>query len=143
MRDEVRMPALGQTSDQLLITTWLKAEGDTVRLGDPLCEVETDKAMVQVESFAAGTLLSILHEAGETVEVGTPIAYIGVKGEQVPGDSSPAPCAGTSLPVPIGNGAVAGERGGRYPGVARSSPAGEVEWDRLGHGQGQRPRWAH
>jgi pyruvate dehydrogenase E2 component (dihydrolipoamide acetyltransferase) len=102
MAEEVRMPALGQTTDQLLITSWIKAEGDMVRLGEPLCEVETDKATIEVESFVAGTLLRILHKAGETVEVGTPIAYIGVKGEQVPasGGSELAAAASPAAPVP-------------------------------------------
>lgn len=105
------MPALGQTTDELLITTWFKAEGDTVRLGDPLCEVETDKAMVEVESYVAGTLLSILHEAGETVEVGTPIAYIGVKGEQVPASGGPALAATAPPATPIPNEVVPDVKG--------------------------------
>ena len=113
MPEEVRMPALGQTTDELVITTWLKAEGDTVRLGDPLCEVETDKAMVEVEAFVAGTLLSILHGAGETVEVGTPIAYIGVQGEQVPDNGGWAPGGASASGGAIPSGAMPDVKGGR------------------------------
>src|SRR5262245_46710216 len=71
MPQEVRMPALGQTSDQLRILSWLKREGERVTMGEPLLEVETDKAALTVEAAFAGTLAKIEHQAGETVEAGT------------------------------------------------------------------------
>jgi pyruvate dehydrogenase E2 component (dihydrolipoamide acetyltransferase) len=78
------MPSVGQTTDELVIVEWLKQEGDTVALGESLFSVQTDKAQVEVESVAAGMLLKILHEAGDTVRAGSPVAYIGAAGDAVP-----------------------------------------------------------
>jgi pyruvate dehydrogenase E2 component (dihydrolipoamide acetyltransferase) len=84
MAQRIDMPSLGQTTDELVIVEWLKTEGDTVALGEPLLSVQTDKAQVEVESVAAGTLLRILRDVGETVRGGSPVAYIGAPGEAVP-----------------------------------------------------------
>jgi pyruvate dehydrogenase E2 component (dihydrolipoamide acetyltransferase) len=81
------MPSVGQTTEELVIVEWLKREGETVALGESLFSVQTDKAQVEVESIAAGTLLKILRDAGETVQSGSPVAYVGAAGETVP-DSS-------------------------------------------------------
>jgi pyruvate dehydrogenase E2 component (dihydrolipoamide acetyltransferase) len=94
MAHRIDMPSLGQTTDELLIIEWFKQEGDPVELGEPLLSVETDKAQVDVEAVAAGTLLKVLREAGDTVQAGSPVAYIGAPGEAVPD----AP-AGHDLPV--------------------------------------------
>jgi pyruvate/2-oxoglutarate dehydrogenase complex dihydrolipoamide acyltransferase (E2) component len=72
----VRMPPVGQTSDELRIVSWLKREGDTVTAGEMLFEVETDKATLEVEATRSGTLAEIVHGADETVATGTVIAYI-------------------------------------------------------------------
>jgi pyruvate dehydrogenase E2 component (dihydrolipoamide acetyltransferase) len=80
----IDMPSVGQTTDELVIVEWLKAEGDAVALGEPLFSVQTDKAQVEVESVAAGTLLKVLRNAGDTVQAGSPMAYVGAPGEAVP-----------------------------------------------------------
>jgi pyruvate/2-oxoglutarate dehydrogenase complex dihydrolipoamide acyltransferase (E2) component len=84
MVSAIRMPPLGQTSDELEIVAWRKAEGDEVTRGELLFEVATDKATLEVEATSAGTLLRIVHGAGETVREGTVIAYIGSPGEELP-----------------------------------------------------------
>ncbi len=81
MAHAVRMPPLGETTDELRIVEWLKAEGDEVALGEPLFEVETDKVTLAVEATVRGSLLEILHRAGESVRVGTVVAYVGEQGE--------------------------------------------------------------
>lgn len=78
------MPPLGQTSDELRLTAWLKSEGETVQEGEPLLEVETDKATLEVEASVSGTLLRALLEEGETVLAGTLVGWIGEPGEPVP-----------------------------------------------------------
>jgi len=90
MAQAIRMPALGQTTEEIAITGWLKAAGESVRLGELLYTVETDKTTLEVESPFEGTLLRIDHTAPVTVRVGTVIAYIGEIGEVLPA-SDPAP----------------------------------------------------
>ncbi|MCP1108928.1 dihydrolipoamide acetyltransferase family protein [Ohessyouella blattaphilus] len=77
MIKEITMPAGGQTTDTSTIGTWLVKEGDQVKRGDALLEVETDKATMTVESFAKGTVLKILAATGDTRTAGDVIAYIG------------------------------------------------------------------
>lgn len=77
MIKEITMPAGGQTTDTSTVGMWLVKEGDQVRRGDPLLEIETDKATLTVESFAKGTVLAILAEEGDTAAAGEVIAYIG------------------------------------------------------------------
>jgi pyruvate/2-oxoglutarate dehydrogenase complex dihydrolipoamide acyltransferase (E2) component len=74
---ELRMPQLGQTMTEGTILKWLKQEGETVRRGEPLVEVETDKVVMVVESPEEGRLLKILRAENETVPVGEAIAWIG------------------------------------------------------------------
>jgi pyruvate dehydrogenase E2 component (dihydrolipoamide acetyltransferase) len=100
----VRMPALGQTSDELRIISWLKKEGDLVEQGEPLFEVETDKVTLEVESFTSGILRKILHQADEVVEVGTLLAYIGQADDVLPVEvtkqATPMPAQLTRTPTP-------------------------------------------
>jgi pyruvate dehydrogenase E2 component (dihydrolipoamide acetyltransferase) len=79
------MPALGMAQDSGLLISWLKNEGDTVRKGEPLMEVETDKATVEIEAEADGILAGVTAAAGDDVPVGTVIAFILAAGETLPG----------------------------------------------------------
>ena len=74
------MPKQGLQMTEGMITTWLKQEGEEVKEGDPLFEMETDKLAITIDSTASGTLLKILCEEGETAEVAAPIAVIGAPG---------------------------------------------------------------
>jgi len=80
----VIMPKLGQSEETVKIVRWRKQLGDTVAKGDILFEIETDKAVLEVESFYAGTLLKIVAGEGVTVPVQTTVAFIGDPGEPVP-----------------------------------------------------------
>lgn len=77
MSHDVIMPALGMNQTTGKIIAWLKREGDLVNAGEPLMEVETDKAIVEVEAQAGGVLTEIRHAAGSEVPVGRVIALIG------------------------------------------------------------------
>jgi len=77
------MPAGAQTSDEALIIKWHKTKGDFVRIGDILFDIETDKAVLEVESYCEGYLLTILHNEGDIVSAGASVAYIGLAGEEV------------------------------------------------------------
>jgi pyruvate dehydrogenase E2 component (dihydrolipoamide acetyltransferase) len=76
MPTELTMPKTGHIEDEATVYQWLKSEGDAIAKGDIVLEVETQKAVLEVEAFEAGTLLQILVPEGETVEVGTPLALI-------------------------------------------------------------------
>jgi 2-oxoglutarate dehydrogenase E2 component (dihydrolipoamide succinyltransferase) len=90
MATEVLMPQLGESVFEGTIAAWLKKEGDPVELYEPLLEIETDKVTTEATAEIAGTLLKILVNEGETVEVGTVLAYIGKPGEKVDGQAEPA-----------------------------------------------------
>ena len=79
----VRMPPLGQTSDELRLLAWRKREGDAVEEGELLLEIETDKATLDVEASATGTLLRIDCREGETVTAGTVLGWLGEPGEEI------------------------------------------------------------
>ena len=83
MAEPILMLALSPTMEEGTITRWHKKEGDTVANGDLLCEVETDKAVMEYESVSKGTLLAILVPDGGRARVGAPIAVVGKPGEDV------------------------------------------------------------
>jgi pyruvate dehydrogenase E2 component (dihydrolipoamide acetyltransferase) len=107
MATDIKMPQLSDTMSSGKILTWRLKEGDTVKRGDILAEVETDKANLEIESFFNGTLLKVMIPAGAVAKVGEVIAVIGQAGEAVSAPSStgsavtaPAPSA-TSTPKPL------------------------------------------
>jgi len=139
------MPPLGQTSDEIRIETWLKKPGDQVTEGEPLLEVETDKATLEVEASSSGVLLAIVHDAGTVVTAGEVIGWIGEPGENVPADHDmPAPAApaaelheptpaaaspseaGRALAAPVVR-ALAREHGLDINQIRGSGPGGRVE----------------
>ncbi|HAT09345.1 MAG TPA: 2-oxo acid dehydrogenase subunit E2, partial [Planctomycetes bacterium] len=81
MASIVVLPKQGNSVESCIIVRWLKNAGDAVKEGDGLCEVETDKATVEVPATASGVLLAQVRAAGEDVPVQTPIAVIGAAGE--------------------------------------------------------------
>ena len=117
------MPPLGQTSDELRIAAWRKAPGDTVVLGEPLLEVETDKATLEVEAVASGTLLEVVQGEGETVTSGTVIAYVGEPGEEV----EPAPATSAKVLAAPAVRRLAQELGVELVRLRGSGPGGRVE----------------
>ncbi|MCB9116895.1 MAG: 2-oxo acid dehydrogenase subunit E2 [Caldilineaceae bacterium] len=86
MATPIVMPKQGNTVESVIIVDWKKQIGDTVAIDDVLCEVETDKATMEVPSTVEGTLLATLFAAGDEVPVMETIAWIGAAGEAVPGD---------------------------------------------------------
>ena len=70
------MPKLGHAMEEATIVAWRKPPGSKIERGDILLEVETDKAVLEVETTNAGVLVEILAQPGQTVAVGVPIAVI-------------------------------------------------------------------
>lgn len=85
----ILMPRPGQMTEECTLLTWHKNEGDRVEKGDILFEIETDKAVMEVEALDAGVLLRCLVDEGETVPVNAVCAYIGEPGEKIPEASVP------------------------------------------------------
>jgi len=88
MANIIEMPKLSDTMTVGTLNKWLKNEGDAVKSGDMLAEVETDKATMELESFFDGTLLKIFAPAGAQVELGAPLCAIGKPGEKVEAPAS-------------------------------------------------------
>lgn len=78
MQKEVIMPKIGLDMDEGTILTWYKKEGDPVKKGEVLLEIETDKATTDVESALDGTLTEIVEEEDATVDIGEVIAWVEV-----------------------------------------------------------------
>lgn len=85
MATKITMPRLSDTMTEGTVATWLKKVGDTIKEGDILAEIETDKATMEFESFNSGTLLYIGINEGETATVDSLLAIIGKEGEDISG----------------------------------------------------------
>jgi len=78
MRKEIIMPKIGLDMDEGTISVWHKQVGDKVAEGETLLEIETDKTVTEVKSSLIGTLVEIVAEEGETVEITKTIAWVEV-----------------------------------------------------------------
>ena len=108
---EITMPKMGDGMEEGTINRWLIKEGDQVKAGDAIAEVETDKANVEIVAYETGTLSKIIVQVGQTVPVGAVIAVIGsaTAASQTPAKSNggkPEPSA-----TPTGGNKVGGEEG--------------------------------
>ncbi len=105
MAQFIDMPKLSDTMTVGTLVKWLKKEGDVIKAGDMLAEVETDKATMELESFFAGTLLKIFSAAGAQVAIGDPLCAIGKPGEVVaapaPKTAAPAVVTPVAPPAPV------------------------------------------
>jgi pyruvate dehydrogenase E2 component (dihydrolipoamide acetyltransferase) len=88
MAKPIKMPKLSDQMTEGKIAEWLKKEGDEVKAGDVVAQVETEKATLDVEAFESGVLIGLVVKAGETAPVGQPIAWLGARGEKVPAASA-------------------------------------------------------
>ncbi|MFH1024778.1 MAG: dihydrolipoamide acetyltransferase family protein [Planctomycetota bacterium] len=133
---DITMPKPGQTVEQGLIVGWRKAEGDSVAAGEILAEIETDKAVFELESPGAGVLLKIIRPEGASAPVHSLIALLGEPGEDVaahlaarppdppPTEDAPAPASAPAAPSPANVSAPsAASRTPPPGGTIRASPA--------------------
>jgi pyruvate dehydrogenase E2 component (dihydrolipoamide acetyltransferase) len=97
MAEVIRMPKMSDTMVEGVIANWLKKEGDVIKSGDIIAEVETDKATMELENYEDGTLLYIGIKAGEAVPVDGIIAIVGTPGE----DYSSLLQASTTVAAPV------------------------------------------
>src|ERR1700682_3016546 len=83
MATEVMMPKLSPTMEEGLLSRWLKKEGDLVSMGEPLAEIDTDKATMEMQALANGVLRKILINEGESAPLGQLIAIVGEPDEDI------------------------------------------------------------
>ena len=98
---EVVMPQMGESITEGTVSKWLKAVGDTIEKDEPLLEISTDKVDAEVPAPAAGKLLQILAQEGETVEVGAVVALVGTSVGSAPAAPKPAAKPARSEPAPV------------------------------------------
>jgi pyruvate dehydrogenase E2 component (dihydrolipoamide acetyltransferase) len=112
MATPILMPKQGNSVESCLIVAWKKQKGDSVDVGEVLCEVETDKAVMDVESTASGILLETFFSEGADVPVQTVIAVVGNAGESVAeflpnemsrGENTSVTTQSLTSPQPIGS----------------------------------------
>lgn len=94
------MPALGMNQVSGILVVWLKAEGDEVKVGEPLMVVETDKTTVEIEAPASGILANVTASAGDSIPVGEVIAVILAPGESAPSKPASTEDGAVSVPAP-------------------------------------------
>jgi pyruvate dehydrogenase E2 component (dihydrolipoamide acetyltransferase) len=125
MSDIIEMPKLSDTMTVGTLVKWLRQEGDAVKAGDMLAEVETDKATMELESFFTGTLLKIYAPDGSQVAIGAPLCAIGKVGEAVPAaPAAKATAEAAATPPPAAPPpAAAPVAGVADPGPASPRPA--------------------
>jgi pyruvate dehydrogenase E2 component (dihydrolipoamide acetyltransferase) len=105
MAESITMPKLGFDMREGVLIRWVKNEGEAVNKGDILAEIETDKATVEVESHASGTVLKLLGSQGDAIPVGAVMAIVGTPGENIDSllaaaPKADAPAAPSSAPAP-------------------------------------------
>ncbi len=129
MSIQVLMPALSPTMTEGKLAKWHVKVGDAVKSGQVLCEIETDKATMEVEAVDEGTVAKILIEEGtEGVAVNTPICVLAGEGESAADAETPAPAAKAEAPkeTPKSEEKPKAEAAPAAPGVV--APAPEPEW---------------
>jgi len=121
MIQKVLLPKLGQTMEEATIAAWHVKEGDAVKKGQVICEITTDKATLEVESLAQGTVRHILAKQGEVVPVNDTIAVVADPGEEIPAETlkrgAPKPKAEAQPAATVASGPAAA------PSVSRSASA--------------------
>ena len=88
MAEQLTMPKLGFDMAEGTLIAWKVGVGDKINKGDVIAEIETDKATIEIEAQAGGTVLKLLADSGDVVAVGAPIAYVGQEGEAAPEDGA-------------------------------------------------------
>jgi pyruvate dehydrogenase E2 component (dihydrolipoamide acetyltransferase) len=94
------MPKMGDAMEEGTLVRWLKQEGDTVQEGEPIAEIATDKATVEIEAPISGVLRGIRVAENAVVPVNTPLAYILQEGESLPADGDGKASAPTTAAAP-------------------------------------------
>src|SRR6185369_3487378 len=127
MATSVVMPALEMAQETGKIVTWVKKEGDAVTKGEIILEVETNKAVVEIEATADGVLAGVKSQEGDVVPVGTTIAWLVAPGEKPPVEAAPAAPAARATSAPRASTATAAPQRDSRSAAAPSETGGSVQ----------------
>ncbi|AWG52663.1 2-oxoglutarate dehydrogenase, E2 component, dihydrolipoamide succinyltransferase [Mycobacteroides abscessus subsp. abscessus] len=145
MAFSVQMPALGESVTEGTVTRWLKQEGDTVEVDEPLLEVSTDKVDTEIPAPTSGVLTKIVAREDDTVEIGGELGVISEAGEAAPAAPAAAPAPEpTPAPAPEATAAAAPEPAAEPPAAAAPAGSGtSVKMPELGESvtEGTVTRW--
>ncbi|TEA04050.1 2-oxoglutarate dehydrogenase, E2 component, dihydrolipoamide succinyltransferase [Mycobacteroides salmoniphilum] len=147
MAFSVQMPALGESVTEGTVTRWLKQEGDTVQVDEPLLEVSTDKVDTEIPAPTSGVLTKISAHEDDTVEIGGELGVISEAGEAAPAEAAPAAAPApepTPAPAPEPEPAAAPEPAAPAPAAAApAGPGTSVTMPELGESvtEGTVTRW--
>ncbi|MDM1961246.1 2-oxoglutarate dehydrogenase, E2 component, dihydrolipoamide succinyltransferase [Mycobacteroides abscessus] len=145
MAFSVQMPALGESVTEGTVTRWLKQEGDTVEVDEPLLEVSTDKVDTEIPAPTSGVLTKIVAREDDTVEIGGELGVISEAGEAAPAAPAAAPAPEpTPAPAPEATAAAAPEPAAAPPAAAAPAGSGtSVKMPELGESvtEGTVTRW--
>ena len=138
MATEVVMPQMGESIAEGTITKWLVKVGDKVERDQPLFEISTDKVDAEIPSPAAGVLLEIRHQAGETVAVQKVVAILGAAGESAAAAAAPAPATAKAEPARAAAPVAAPPKPApaAAPAGKPAAPAGKFDYDLVIVGSG-------
>ena len=131
MAEVIEMIQLSPTMEEGMLVAWLKNEGDAVETGEPIAEVETDKATMEMESFFDGILLKVLIPAGSAAPIGAALGIVGEEGEdisdvlaEIEAKAAAAPAAPATAPAPAATPAAAPVVPTPAPMTAAPAPVG-------------------
>lgn len=146
MAEFIVMPKLGFDMREAVLNSWLKKVGDPVEKGEIIAEIESDKATLELEAQAGGTLLHLMAEAGDVVPVGGNLAIVGNEGEDYSGmldgdgaapaaekeEAAPAAETDTAPEEEKRETAVSPPSNGKYPGGVKATPVARRMAEELG-----------
>ena len=122
MATKILLPRLGESIEEAVIGKWCKEIGETVARGDVIAELETAKAMMELESPAKGVLLALLPEIGQTVQMGELVAVVGKEGEDWQAQfAAEEAAAQTEAAAPVEDQAQAPSAGASSPVIGKRS----------------------
>ncbi len=144
MPAEITMPQLSDTMTEGTIVSWLKNEGDAVKSGEPIVEIETDKATMEYEAPESGVLALLAGKAGEKIAVGGLIAVVATKGEDAKdvkkqfasgATKNASEATSAKAPAPSESSRPAPARKAEAPATMEAASSSEIhEPDEVGHG---------
>ncbi len=133
MATTIRMPEVLANVTEAAVQKWLVAPGDTIAVGQPFAEIETEKAVVEYTAETAGTVLELLIKEGDNVDVGAPIAIVGEVGEVAPASPTPTAPATVAAAAPAPSALAPATPATAAPAVAAAAPAASAPEAAVAH----------